>query len=359
MPTDLPTAIREALHADEIDAMDLRQPVLRERRPPRSRTPRVLAAAAGAAVVVAVVAVVSVLGSNGHGSRTPTASGSGFLLGVAGYRWDVATVHDAHGQFRLPPSLDAWIGFTGDKHQVLGSNSVNALTGHLAPAPGGYQVTDAGTTYAVYLGSDPIRQRTIEAVDAMFYTDALDPDAQPRPVRVQVGLADNERTLTLSHGTVALALTRSGTVTDSTPDGSQTATPTVARTTTAPTATTPSGPATPGTSSLAPADTTAFPAKGCAPDPRPTVTITIDPSTPVPTCVIVHGSQRLRVVNATNASNQPGKAITVNIASLPERVVAEGQSTTYGQPFDSYLAPGEHVLDVSFYPRSNVIIWLK
>lgn len=359
MPSDPSAAIRDALHADEVDATDLRQRVLREPRDTGWRAPRVLAAAAAAAVVLVVVAVASILGSSGHASRTPTASGAGFLLGVIGYRWDAATVHDAHGQFRVPTSFGTWIEFTRDKHQVLGSDSVNTLSGHLAPAPGGYQVTDASTTLVGYGGTDPIRQRTIAAVDAMFFTVATNPNAQPRPVRVSVRLYDDGRTLTLSHGAVALTLMRAGTVPDISPDGSQTATPTVARATTAATPTTPSGLPTPGTSSLAPADTTAFPAKGCGRDPTPTVTITINPDTPSPTCAIVHGSQRLRVVNATNAFNQPGKTITVNIASLPTRALAKGQSTTYNQPFDSYLAPGEHFLDVSFYPGSNIIIWLK
>ena len=111
--------------------------------------------------------------------------------------------------------------------------------------------------------------------------------------------------------------------------------------------------------SLAPPDTTAFPAKGCGPDSAPTVTVTINPDTPIPFCAIVHDSQRLRVVNATNAFNQPGKTITIDFAGLPERVLSRGQSTTYEQPFGSYLAPGEHFLRVSNYPGSGIVIWLK
>jgi hypothetical protein len=111
--------------------------------------------------------------------------------------------------------------------------------------------------------------------------------------------------------------------------------------------------------SLAPPDTTAFPAKGCGPDTAPMVTVTINPDNPQPPCAIVHASQRLRVLNATNAFNQPGKTITIDFAGLPERALARGQSTTYDQPFGSYLAPGEHVLRVSYYPGSGIVIWLK
>lgn len=89
------------------------------------------------------------------------------------------------------------------------------------------------------------------------------------------------------------------------------------------------------------------------------MTVTINPDKPMPDCVVVLASQRLRVVNATNAFHQRGSVITVAFAGLAARAVARGQSTTFGEAFGHYLAPGQHVLQVSAYPGSEIIVWLK
>ncbi len=113
-------------------------------------------------------------------------------------------------------------------------------------------------------------------------------------------------------------------------------------------------------SGLASPDSSGEPAKGCGPDPDASVTFTINPDGPFPAdCAIVGKDQRLRVVNATNAFNQPGAAITLDFAGLPPRTVRVGEATTYNMPFGSYLAPGQHQLQVSGYGDSVVIIWLK
>jgi|BarGraIncu00222A_1022003.scaffolds.fasta_scaffold51950_2 hypothetical protein len=108
-------------------------------------------------------------------------------------------------------------------------------------------------------------------------------------------------------------------------------------------------------------ESTGEPAKGCSADPDPVVTVTINPDGPMPTdsCAIVGKNQRLRVVNATNAFNQPGATITLTFADLPPRTLHTGQATTYDVPFGTYLAPGQHWLHVSSYGDSIIVIWLR
>ncbi len=110
---------------------------------------------------------------------------------------------------------------------------------------------------------------------------------------------------------------------------------------------------------LAPVDGTLQPARPCYPAPAPVVTITINPDTPQPDCVFVTKTQRLRVVNATNAFDQTGTVVTISFAGLPPRTLGLGDSTSYDMPFGNYLAPGQHYMQSSEYPGSNIVIWLQ
>lgn len=99
---------------------------------------------------------------------------------------------------------------------------------------------------------------------------------------------------------------------------------------------------------------------GCGRIAGQVVTFTINPDTPAPSCAIVASLQRLRVVNATNAYNQPGKTIIVYFANQPDRVVVKGRATTYQAPFGTYLAEGQHILRVSYFgDNADMIVWLK
>jgi hypothetical protein len=115
----------------------------------------------------------------------------------------------------------------------------------------------------------------------------------------------------------------------------------------------------PSSSGLAPPSSTLPPARPCRPYPAPIVTITVNPDTPTPDCVIVSKTQRLRVENATNAFNQPGQVITIRFGGLPPRTLRIGESTTYEMAFGSYLALGQHYMQSSSYPGSNFVIWLQ
>ena len=113
---------------------------------------------------------------------------------------------------------------------------------------------------------------------------------------------------------------------------------------------------------LASPDGTGEPAKGCDRDPDPVVTFTINPDGPMPSigCAIVGKTQRLRIVNATNAFNQPGRTITLLFAGLPPRTLRVGESTTYEMPFGNYLAPGQHWLHEALYGNQIIVdIWLQ
>lgn len=224
MPTELTDAIRDALRAEQISAVDLRQPVLRERTRRRPRAFRVLAATVSAAVVVAIALVLSIMESGQHGTP-PAAPGGDAVAGIVGYRWDVIGVQDEHGTISVPKSLGAEVGFTRDGH-VFGDDTVNALQGRYRATPGGYRVQHGGTTYVGYAGTDPIRQRVIAAVDGLFLAYAATPDSIPTPVTVAVHL-DGDR-LSLRHGATTVILTRAGRQPDAlTSSPSSTATPTV------------------------------------------------------------------------------------------------------------------------------------
>jgi hypothetical protein len=108
-----------------------------------------------------------------------------------------------------------------------------------------------------------------------------------------------------------------------------------------------------------PVDSTLQPARPCFPGAAAVVTITINPDTPQPDCVIVTKTQRLQVVNATNAFDQPGTVITVSFAGLPVRTLRIGESASYDTPFGRYLAPGQHYMQSSKYPGGNIVVWLK
>jgi hypothetical protein len=114
------------------------------------------------------------------------------------------------------------------------------------------------------------------------------------------------------------------------------------------------------TGGLVPPDSTATEtAHGCSPYQAPVVTFTIDPDGMRPGCAIVGSTQRLRLVNATNAYHQHGAMVMVDFAGLPARTLKIGQATTYDMPFGTYLAPGQHYVQVSNFGRSNFPIWLK
>jgi hypothetical protein len=81
MPTDLPTAIRDALHADEITAADLRQPVLRDRPRGGPRVSPVLAATVSAFAVLAIAVTVSLVASGQPQGDRSAASGHGTIRG--------------------------------------------------------------------------------------------------------------------------------------------------------------------------------------------------------------------------------------------------------------------------------------
>jgi len=89
------------------------------------------------------------------------------------------------------------------------------------------------------------------------------------------------------------------------------------------------------------------------------VIITANPDTPSPRCVTVSSTQQLKVVNASNQFGQTGRTITVSFASQLPRQVAVGASTTFGQDFGNYLAPGVHVLHISLYGGDGAELWLR
>ncbi len=79
------------------------------------------------------------------------------------------------------------------------------------------------------------------------------------------------------------------------------------------------------------------------------VTVTVNPDVPSPRCVQVTGTQRLQVVNATDATVQ------VTLAQFNVQV-QPGQAQLFDAPFGSYLAPGVHLVRV--IGGSGPEVWL-
>lgn len=218
MSTDLPTAIREALHADDITAADLRHPTLRVRARPVGRR---VVSIAGAVVAVAAVAIALAVIPGSPSEQRP-ATGNGALSGVVGYRWRVTEIEESGttpGPMpRVLASLHAEIDFTRDGY-VLGNDTVNALQANYRTVPAGYTVRNAVSSAVGTAGMTPRRKRIVAAVDALFFNSRAG-----RPVTVQVFLTGNR--LLLARGSVGIFLRRAGTQPDF---FSQTSSPTPTR----------------------------------------------------------------------------------------------------------------------------------
>lgn len=204
MPIDLPSAIRDALHAEDIDGEQLVHPTLRE--PERHRpTHRLFLTSAAVAVVAGIAVAVSMLVSGTQGTHRP--AGANPLTGVVGYKWRVIGLDDAQGTMSVPASLQREIGFTSDGY-VLGDDTVNALQANYHATRDGYSVHDAGGTLAGYAGDDVIRTRVIAAVDAMFLSAV--PGARRTASAVVVTVLLHGNSLALRRLGTGLRLERAG-----------------------------------------------------------------------------------------------------------------------------------------------------
>lgn len=108
-----------------------------------------------------------------------------------------------------------------------------------------------------------------------------------------------------------------------------------------------------------PPEATAPAAGGCARFAGSQVLVVINPDVPSPRCTIVTAAQHLVVRNNTGELGQTPRTVKVNWADYAPRTLAPGASTTYPQPFGSYLLPGVHRVQASVYGSSGAEIWLQ
>lgn len=95
---------------------------------------------------------------------------------------------------------------------------------------------------------------------------------------------------------------------------------------------------------IAPA-TSAHSARPCWASPDTAyVTIDLNPDTPNPTCASVAPSQRIALVNRTDAFGQHGHQLTFTLAPFPQITLKPKQTVRFNQPVGDYLAPGDHVI---------------
>lgn len=155
------------------------------------------------------------------------------LAAAIGYRWQLTQVNDTRGVLAVPPSADAEIAFASNRY-VLGDDTMNPLQGQYRLTRAGYSVRDVIVGGVGSTGNDPVAQRTINAVDAVFLARAkpsIDPGFSPAPA-VEVTATVHANVLTLRHGNTALTLTRHGRQRDvlvPPPSATPTATPTATK----------------------------------------------------------------------------------------------------------------------------------
>jgi hypothetical protein len=188
MPTDLETAIRDALRA-RADAT-----VPREEAPRPRRAGRHLPLLAAAAVVLLAVTVALVV-SRGGTNRAPAGGSAAFV----GYRWNVVAVDSDSGSTHVtvPPTWNAYIAF-GRHGDVMANDALNTLSGTYRVTADGYTVRDMVSTAIGYDGRDPARVAVIFAVDAVLGGSG------PHPAPVTAQVRGTRLTLTVPGQTVVL-----------------------------------------------------------------------------------------------------------------------------------------------------------
>lgn len=93
----------------------------------------------------------------------------------------------------------------------------------------------------------------------------------------------------------------------------------------------------------APPDFTGPGAAGvCAEDDSDIVTVVLEQDTPSPRCLVVRGSQRLRVVNSVD------KTVFAKLGGA-EITLPSGSSVTLAEGFSVYLVPGGHFMTTDLY----------
>ncbi len=329
MPVDLDRVITAALSA-EADSLtisewtpeaasvrDRERASGRGRRGPARR--RSWTALGAAALVVAVATTVTVLASRAPDKRVPVAPGPTVTYALPSNGW-------------TPGAATMQAAFRGPFHAVLVDGHACAWLGNTQkPAlwPAGWRVRFNPTQLI-----DPAGHVFAGEGDTLLASGGQIP---PGAAAAQCGGETKN----------AASLTELELVAEPHPSD----TPAVSPSSSTPSTT---------TGGLAPPDSTATEtARGCSPYKAPIVTLTIDPDGMRPDCAIVGATQRLRLVNATNSYHQHGVTVTVHFAGLPPRTLKIGQATTYDTPFGTYLAPGQHYLQVSNFGSSNFPIWLK
>lgn len=202
MKTDLEALIRDALTYGDIGADDLGQPRLRAAE--QCPTRRWVAVTVAAAAVLATAGV----GAFAAHERESNSTASRTLDGVAGYRWQVTSINDHHGTATLTASWGAAVSFSKDG-VVLGSDGVNDMSAGYHAAKGGYVLNGGATTTEVgYSGSDEVRNRAIDAVDALFGLHDGRQTATGRTVYVSASLRNV--VLKLHRGSVTVTAVRAG-----------------------------------------------------------------------------------------------------------------------------------------------------
>jgi hypothetical protein len=100
-------------------------------------------------------------------------------------------------------------------------------------------------------------------------------------------------------------------------------------------------------------------AGACSGETSRVITIFVEPDTPMPRCAVVGVNQQIRVVNRTTDFGQAGKSTTVTLADFEPVTLQPGEGVTYPATADTFLAPGSHLVSVSFYGEGGFEILFR
>lgn len=115
----------------------------------------------------------------------------------------------------------------------------------------------------------------------------------------------------------------------------------------------------PDTHDLIPPSSGTIAAGACGRAVGPVAIVVINPDIPAPRCQTVAAFQSLEIINHTDGSGSAGRAAIIRWATYPAVSLEPGQTVMFSGEFGAYLAPGDHVVQISVYAGGGPEIYLR
>ena len=195
--------------------VDMQRRVVRRRRITAG-----LALSVSVIAVAGVAAVVAMVAGWSPGSGRAVQPASSVSVDYVGSSWRLTDVAQGANSTAIPADVGARLDLLSDG-RILVDNGVNALSGRFTKSADGFEVSDVGSTFALYGGSDPNRLAAEAALNTLAYgnADGVTPSSPARDVVVS---ADGTR-LVIQAGAFRVTFERTGPATAGTPSNLPTA----------------------------------------------------------------------------------------------------------------------------------------